>query len=114
MNITPHAVSRGDACAHGGRAIAVAPLHVRVALSLSRVIRKAARLLERLADRLETWARVRSLATGERQAVDTITLTPLAGSTTPMAALRDARTEVVVLSIARPDGNNKTIVEVLR
>jgi hypothetical protein len=111
--IIPFSSSRGNVSPRVTSPLSATSVSVKVALSLSRTVRKIVHLLERLADRLETWARVRSLATGERQSLDTIPLVSIAGSTTPMVATRDARHEVIALTIARAGEQTGTVAGVL-
>lgn len=101
MSILAPAARRGNNIVHRGRTYFALPVHLRLALTLSHILRKAARWLNRLADRIETWARVRSLLSGKSHAFDTITLTPLSGDCEPtiqFTAVRDAQHKVIALS----------------
>lgn len=97
MDSIPFSRARDTKYTNNDATVTTPPLSIRLTLSFSRALRKAARWLERLADRLDTWARIRSLRSGQRHAFDTITLTPI-GTGQPLTATRDARSRVVALT----------------
>lgn len=87
---------RGTVQAHNGAIYRAAPLSIRITLCVSRALRKAAGWLTKIADRLDIWARIRSITSGQRHAFDTITLTPI-GAGVPLVAVRDARSQVIAI-----------------